>query len=300
LSSDHQVLVWLLSQSSPTTIPRSSWSQQGRAVMLSCPPENVIAYAVAYNGAWLGSHPVSPELVEFVALINTVEDWPNLARWLQWWRLPLLDEHVREALSRRIRKEPLETFLAWFSENEDFALKAMRFSHPNWQIVMRELFWNWKPSPAQSSEILRQTGSLSGDPRKDILEGWKSLSELVAINPVLSAAIVIKGLPILYPSASPIECRSLCMIACNEIAGLPKQAADLPRFKQSLISEAARQMKVDRSFIEKGLFREALELYNGEQRTALNLRVALAVQPLRQWLAIQLIEQHCRVIYDRA
>jgi hypothetical protein len=83
------------------------------------------------------------------------------------------------------------------------------------------------------------------------------------------------------------------MIACNEIADLPRQSADLPRAKQLLISEAARQMRVDRSFIEKGLFREALELYNGEQCTTRNLRVALAVQPFRQWLTIQLIEQHC-------
>jgi hypothetical protein len=97
----------------------------------------------------------------------------------------------------------------------------------------------------------------------------------------------------IYATASPTECRSLCMIASNEIAELPRQAGDIQRAKQSFISEAARQMKVDRSFIEKALFREALEMYNGEQSTARNLRVALAVQPFRQWLAIQLIEQHC-------
>jgi hypothetical protein len=292
LTSDHQLLVWLLSQPSPTIVGRSSWFEQGRAIVLQNPPKDTIAYAIAYNGTWLGSVSLSPDHSGFVELIKTVEDWSSLARWLQWWRVPLLYGPIRKALSRRIQQEPIATFSTWFSEDGSVGHKPMRLSHPSWQIIMRELFWAWSPSPTDSAEMLSRIGLLSGNPMKDILEGWTGLRELVAINPVLSSAIVVRGLSVLYPSASQAECRSLCMIACNEIADLPRQAANLERAQHSLISEAAHQMRVDRSFIEKGLLREAVALYHGRYSSAPNLRVALAVQPFRQWLAIQLIQQH--------
>jgi hypothetical protein len=292
-ASDHKVLVWQRSYQVPTTAAPCSWSQKGKSIVLFDAPNDTIAYAVAFRDTWLGSVSVSSEHSDFVELINTTKDWPSLARWLQWWRLPFLYDPLRKAVSRRIQEEPVMTFSAWFVEDRTFANPPMRLSHPNWQIMMRDLFWDWSPNPTQSAEMLCRTGLLSGDPVKDILQGWTCLGELVAMNPVLSAAIVVRGVPILYPTASQTERRLLCMIACNEIADRPRQAADLARVQHSLISEAAYQMKVDRSFIERGLFVEALELYRGKRCPAHNLRVALAVQPFRQWLAIQLIQRHC-------
>jgi len=298
LNSNHQIWAWRRGEPTPKPVPRGSWVQQGRTVVISESAEDLISCAVSFNAAWLGSCVRSDDFDQFADLINTTEQWLEVAQWLQWWRVPLLYQKIRVAVSARIRRQSLETFLLWFCSRFDASPMCMRSSHPHWEILLREFFWRWTPSEAESGKLLASTGILTGDPAADVERGWEGLTDLTLVNPVLAASLALRGFKGLYPNASVAEARSLIILACNEIAGLARQAANLAEAKHALLSEAVRQMRVDRAFIEKGLLHEARELYNGRESAMQNLRVAYGVQPLRKWMTIELIEQELATEYE--
>ena len=299
LNSNHQIWAWRRGEPVPKRLLRGSWVQQGRTIVISDSPEDLISCAISFNAAWLGSCVRSDGFDQFAELIKTTEEWIEVAQWVQWWRIPLLYEKIRTAISLRIRRQPLETFRVWFCSGPNANPMSMRSSHPHWEILLREFFWHWTPTEKESQELLASAGILTGNPGLDVERGWTGLIDLTLVNPVLAALLALRGLKGLYPNASLAEARSLIILACNEIAGLARQSANLVEAKHALLSEAVRQMRVDRAFIEKGLLHEARELYNGREPLRQNLRVAYGVQPFRKWLTMELIEQQLTAEHER-
>ena len=164
------------------------------------------------------------------------------------------------------------------------------FGAAGWAAVVREVFWNWIPDEFEAETILRETGLLSGDPERDLAVAWSESTELASVNPVLLVSIVKRGLPLVYRNSSEIERRLLLSFFANTIAGLPKESGALDTAKSALFDRAVAEMGTDPVFVRRVLWTEALNLYHGKEKEARNLRVAVAVQPFRRWLALELLD----------
>jgi hypothetical protein len=252
-----------------------------------------IAFGLAFDGACVGTAiPENAPYPQLCSLIEGCSDWQPLAACLRWLRLPLLNQCIRRSLATRIDGCEYGTFCSWTSGEAPVA--GLQQSDPNtdrWQYLLRRLFERWRPKTMQAGGLIRQFELLSGNPTADLNTCWERHDELLNIHPVLLATVANLGVPVLYPDANPYERRVLLDMLVNLCLDLPRNAGDSDRksAEQKCLADAASSMAVDPAFVEKALLSDAQKLYEGASPNTRNLRIALAVRPLRQWLAARLI-----------
>jgi hypothetical protein len=163
---------------------------------------------------------------------------------------------------------------------------------PAWFHLVRQFFWTWRPQVDQAARLLVSLDLLTGDPARDLTTGWENYEQLLVCHPVLLVSVAALGLRALYPAASAAERVVMLRRLCNLVLELPPDAPDVTR--QSALDRdlltSANEMKVDVVFIRKRLLVEAKALRTGAPVNSENLKVALAVQPLRRWIAARLLE----------
>ena len=94
LGPEHALWVWREGNPAPELVPSSAWIQEEESCFISLTGLNPIAFAISFQGAWLGSRTCTKGWHGFTELIEQTSAWEETARWLKWWRVPLLHEKL--------------------------------------------------------------------------------------------------------------------------------------------------------------------------------------------------------------
>ena len=295
-----QVWRWERGAYAPVPALPSEYVWQSDHVQMLGPDPAVWAWGVSCEGMWQGTRFVDrlPE-TDLSALIGTAEDWTSLAQWLRWWRVPLLSEPYVVNVRLQVDKQPLETLRAWISSSSPTGTSWD--SPSSWIEVLRNYFHDWSPDPEVANRALEEFEFLKGPTPET---WWQGHEALLAISPVLMVNLANAGLR--GRGCSPQDRRAALSMLAARIAGLSSPgSAGLAKAEQSCLEDAASQWGLDHVFLEREVFSEAAKrvglFSEGSARhqwlrgsTARgtsddNLRIALNVGPLREWLAMRLI-----------
>jgi hypothetical protein len=288
-----EVWRWDRDTAAPVKVPPVEYEWLGdRVQMLSAQPP-VWAWGISCEGVWQGSRFVNAEPeVEFGTMAARVEHWPALAQWLRWWRVPLLSLPHSAYVKQRVYEQPLETLRAWTCSSSP---DGTTWDDPSsWIEVLREYFHDWFPESEVARRALDDFEFLTGTPDS----WWRKYETVLAASPVLLVNLAVAGLRGIGCPAQ--ETRAALAMLAARIARLTKGGmAELARAEQACLEDAAAQWGLDPYFLEREVFTEAAKQVGlredhdapTRETSADNLRVALNVGPLREWLAIRLIRE---------
>ena len=272
LGPDHELWIWRSDAGSPERIPRQRWSQsEDQCDVKLADDASPLAFAISYEGVWIGASTLSDEWGRLLRNRTGMPDWSTTAKWLKWWRVPLLHPDLIEYAKLGVQRDRLGTFLAWISmEPPCLSTSTEEDFEAAWRYVVRKLFWRWNPNPEQSKAILRELSLLSGEGALDMEQGWSGFDRLTLISPVLAVRIAARGSSVLYPD--PVERGVILRSLLSSMLDKPKETfAGLSQAKEA----AARSMNVDVAFVANGILRDALEFWSGKDVDDRNLRIAV-------------------------
>jgi hypothetical protein len=298
LDLQHAIWVWLEGRFEPEVVVETDWIQIDDSCLVSLPPgANPVAFAISFRGAWLGARTCRMGWNGFANVIRATQDWEQTARWLRWWRVPLLHEKIKTVVRGRVFDSQLTTLRSWTS-TEDLHGDA-RYSEEHgeaWRSVTRSFLWDWKPDGKESATILSSLGLLTGNPGLDGDRAWNGYEELLATQPLLLAQAAGRGLTELYAGQNLENRRYLHERLRNkilELDGYPSESEIFGTLTEAR-SKAAAAIVVDQSFVDS-LLRDALALLAGTADRDRNLRVAIANRhAVRKYLAAAVIEKMIR------
>ena len=289
----HAVWVWLSGEDSPRPVDSDRWSlTEDVCEIQPFPDAKPEAFAISYNGEWLGSRTTSPGLAAFQRILSDTKCWPSTARWLRWLRAPLLHENLRAVLKSTVAADPIITLCAWTANIPPATgLKYSETNEDAWYLVVRVALWDWRPSAPESAKVLSAMHMLTGDPDHDLRHCWQGFEPVLSSNPMLLAEIAVRGVTTVYPGASGAEIHIFLHVLQSLILGLDR-GAGLQDFRvafEECRMQAAESMSVDERFVTDEVFWTALQLVRGEVINDLNLRIALANAPIRKFIAVSLL-----------
>lgn len=296
LGPDHAIWVWYENQLEPEVVAGSDWIQEDDTCLTSVHSgARPVAFAISFQGAWLGARTSQMGWKGFAGMINSSPDWRTTARWLRWWRVPLLHENLKGAARARIVESRIETLCSWASTEDLQGVARYSEEHEDaWRSVTRSFLWDWKPDATESAAILKRLGLLTGDPNRDSGQAWDGCEELLAIHPLLLALAARRGLAELYPGQQFEDLLCLLEKLRNRILDLEIYASGSQTDRALLDARilAAEAMAVDEAFVTRRLLPDAIALVRGALDKDHNLRVAIAnSQAVRKYLAAALIEK---------
>lgn len=292
---EHKIWVWFRGEHSPRVLEPERWSLHGEFCEIKPirdgSPE---AFAFSYKGEWLGARSVSPGLSSFARIITGSACWSCTAKWLRWWRVPLLHESLRDVLVLKTTDEPIDTLCSWligtvpgtgavYSEAVEDA----------WQMIFRSTFWNWRPTGQESAQALVVTDMITGNPAYDIEHCWHGMEPLLASNPLLLAQLAVRGIQEIYRGASASEIQIFLHVLENLVLGLDRGAGqhELRVRTEECLTHAAQSTSVDERFVTGEILRTALSLVRAETVNDKNLRIALGNAPIRKFIALSLLQR---------
>lgn len=293
LGEGYAIWAWLVGEDSPRRLTRDQWSQRENVCevrpALDQSPEG---FAISYHGAWLGARTASSGLTGIQKIIERTPSWPASARWLRWWRAPLLHVSLQTALKTAVEADPVNTLTAWLTAAAPGADAEYSDRYEDaWLSVVRGALWNWHPTPEQSRQAILSLGIMTGNPEIDLEKCWNGFEPMLAANPILLAQLSVSGIAEIYadfPGERQIFLRMLQAL----ILGLDRNAADadLKSARDVCLTEAAESLNnSDPRFLTDSLLPLALRSGEGKLVQDLNLRIALANSPFRKLLAVALI-----------
>ena len=113
LGPQHAIWVWHEGRSEPEIVAGKDWIHVDDSCLVSLHPgAKPIAFAISFRGAWLGARTCRMGWNGFANLIRATQDWEQTARWLKWWRVPLLHEKLKTVVSERVVDSWLATIRA--------------------------------------------------------------------------------------------------------------------------------------------------------------------------------------------
>jgi hypothetical protein len=300
LDLDYQLWIWENDVPQPRPLSKSEWlyddglcviESQGESTRESTP----LSFAVSYQGHWLGAKSTCPGWKGYEELITESVDWPSTARWLKWWRVPVLHEDLKAPISRAVTKAPLQSLQSWLLRGQ--LTEIARFSEEfedAWLSVCRQVLWDWRPCPNEAAQLLRGLGADGGaaDVQWDGI--WDDLGQLLNINPLLFVRLCSEGLAVLCPDANAEDRLRMRRKLRNRILGLRLYCSE-PEVSEALMnahSEAAKAMAVDDRFVSRSLLVDAISLYSGKLHQHHNLRIAISnSQAVRTYLAATILQK---------
>jgi len=295
LGEGHAIWVWLAGEDCPRQLSRNQWSQRENVCEVRPAfDQSPEGFAISYDGAWLGARTASFGLTGLQQIMERTPSWLTSARWLRWWRAPLLHESLKTQLKTKAEADPVGTLVAWLTNISPGAGAEYLDSHEDaaWISVVRGTLWNWHPTPEQSRQAILRMGMMTGNPEVDLENCWSGFGPILAANPMLLAQISVCGAAEMYAGFSAGERQIFPHMLQALILGLERNAsnADLKSAFVACQREAAESMSVDEKFVTDSLFPLALRSIEGQTVQDLNLRIALANSPIRKFLAISLIQ----------
>jgi hypothetical protein len=295
-SPDHAIWVWHEDQIMPEKLSGTDWIQEDDVCRVGLHPgAQPVAFALSFQGAWLGARTCEPGWQGLANLVVSSTDWKTSASWLRWWRVPLCHEGLKWAAQTRVVEARIATLLAWTS-GEDLCGEA-RFSMEHedaWRSMTRNFLWDWRPSADESAAILKGLGLLSGDPDADVENAWDGCETFLAIHPLLLAQAAYRGMSGLYPGQDREDLEYWLGKLRNRILGLEVFAPRdrIASAQREAQRRAAETMAVDEFFVVKSLLRDAVAFTRGIPIEDHNLRVAISnSQTVSRYLAAVVLEK---------
>jgi hypothetical protein len=271
LGSDHDLWMWRHDAVAPERIPHEHWSQsEDQCEVKVAHDASPLAFAVSYEGAWIGAWTLSQEWARLLRNRMGRQDWSLTAKWLKWWRVPLLHPDLIDHTKAAVHRDRLRTFLAWVSTEPPcpFTSSEEDFDAA-WRYIARKLFWRWHVNPEQAKTILQELALLSGEGAMDMEKGWSGFDRLMLISPLLAVRIAVQGATVLYTNKVERD-----FILRSLLARILDSSQDTMVRLSEVREEAARSMNVDIAFVANGILRDALESWNGKEVDDRNLRIA--------------------------
>lgn len=295
LGDGHAIWAWLVGEDSPRQLSRDQWSQKENVCEVRPAfDQSPEGFAISYEGVWLGARTASFGLTGLQQIIERTRSWITSARWLRWWRAPLLHESLKAQLKTAAEADPVSTLVAWLTNvSPGMGAEYSDSQEDAWLSVVRGALWGWHPTPEQSRQAILSMGMMTGNPEIDLEECWGGFEPILAANPMLLAQLSVCGVAEIYASFSPRERQIFLHMLQALILGLERTAAnaDLKSALAVCQREAAESMSVDETFVTDSLFPLALRSCEGRPVQDLNLRIALANSPIRKFLAVSLIQR---------
>jgi RNA polymerase sigma factor (sigma-70 family) len=292
LGEGHAFWVWLAGEDSPRQLTRNQWSQSDNVCEVrpafDQKPEG---FAISFDGVWLGARTASSGLTGLQQIIERTRSWGTTAKWLRWWRAPLLHQSLKTQLKSAAEADPVSTLMAWLtSVTPGQGAEYSDSQEDAWLSVVRGALWGWRPTLEQSRQALLGLGMMTGNPEIDLENCWVGFEPILAANPMLLVQLSVRGITEIYADFSPRERQIFLNMLQALILGLERTAvsADLRSALAACQGEAAKLM--DEKFVTDSLLPLALRSVEGNQVQDLNLRIALANSPIRKFLAVSLIQ----------
>ncbi len=294
LCENHSIWVWLFGDDTPRQLKRDQWWQRENVCVVRNTFESYPeGFAISYKGAWLGARTASSGLSGIQQIIQCTPSWPTSAKWLRWWRAPLLHESLKPSVRRAAVADPVNTLVAWLKVSPPgLGAEYSDSQEDAWLSVVRGTLWGWWPTPSQSHQAIQRLGLMTGISEIDLETCWSGFAPLLSANPILLTQLAVCGVDEMYIAFSTMERQIFSHMLQALILGLERTAAapDLKSALKVCRREAAESMSVDEKFVTDSLLPLALELYNGKLVHDLNLRIALANAPIRKFLAVSLLQ----------
>ncbi len=124
LGEGYSIWAWLVGEDIPRQLNRDQWSQRENVCEVRpAPDQSPEGFAISYHGAWLGARTASSGLTGIQQIIERTPSWPATARWLRWWRAPLLHESLKTALKTTVEADPVNTLAAWLTTTAPGAVR---------------------------------------------------------------------------------------------------------------------------------------------------------------------------------
>jgi hypothetical protein len=129
---------------------------------------------------------------------------------------------------------------------------------------------------------------------------WTTIRWLMRVDPLLMGRVVRSWFRDVDSSARGQSAAAAQIQALQrQLVHLPANASekDLRIRQEEILDQAATVMQVDSGFLESGIVRRAVETLTGGSLSSLdttNLDVALAVAPLREYLALRVLGEVAR------
>lgn len=298
LGPEHALWVWREGNPAPALVPAAAWIQEEDLCIISMAGLNPIAFAISFQGAWLGSRTCLNGWHGFTELIEKTPAWHETAQWLKWWRVPLFHENLKSAVQARVIEDRTGTLKAWTSTRDLTNAACYSEDHADaWRSVTRHFLWDWRPIAKESAAILGSLELLTGDLELDSDRGWEGCHELLAIQPLLLIQAASRSLAVLYPDQEREDVQYMLEKLRNRILGVDLFASgsliekELARARTA----AASALLVDELFISRSLLQEAERQVKGTAGKDRNLRVAIAnSQGVRKYLAAAILDKMIR------
>jgi hypothetical protein len=149
LGEGHAIWVWLVEEDSPRQLSRDQWSQRENVCEVRPSfDQSPEGFAISYGGVWLGARTASSGLTGLQQIIESTHSWLTSARWLRWWRAPLLHESLKTQLKTAVEADPVNTLVAWLTNVPPGAGAEYSDSQEDaWLSVVRGALWDWHPTP---------------------------------------------------------------------------------------------------------------------------------------------------------
>ena len=298
LGQEHALWVWREGRPAPELVPASAWIQEEDMCFISLADISPIAFAISFQGAWLGSRTCLKGWHGFTELIQKTSVWHETAQWLKWWRVPLFHENLKSAVQARVFEDRTGTLKAWTSTHDLTNVACFSEDHADaWRSVTRHFLWDWRPNGKESAAILGVLDLLTGDLELDSDRDWEGCDELLAIQPLLLIQAASRSLEEMYPDQEREDVQFMLEKLRNRILGVDLFASgsliekELARARTA----AASALLVDELFISRSLLQEAERQVRGTAEKDRNLRVAIAnSQSVRKYLAAAILDKMIR------
>lgn len=292
--ADHAIWVWLADETEPRIVERNDcWMEDDVCHVRLNAESPPLGFAISFQGTWLGARTGEIGWAGFARLIQSCSDWPQTARWIKWWRVPLLHELLKTSATTAAQAAPIQTIQAWTSEcnPSTHACFAEEYEEA-WRSVTRQLFWEWRPSASESAIALKDLSLLTGNPERDVAESWNAYEQLLLTHPLLLVQLAAQGASELYPDRNEslfflYKLRNMILEIENDNVGA--QSSDTLGDWQR---QAAEAMAVDELFVSRSLLPDAIAHLRGTLRNDRNLRIAVTnSQAVPRYVAAALLER---------
>jgi hypothetical protein len=296
LGPEHAIWVWYEGAQQPEVVDRSGWRQEGDICDVKLGGDKKpVALCVSFQGSWLGARTCQAGWVGFARLILSSPNWSNTAKWLKWWRVPLMHPELKSVARGRVELAPLATLQAWTSD--DGPSPTARFSEANedaWRSVTRSFLWKWKPTIEESLTILTELGFLADDSAQDIDPPWERCQALLFAHPLLFVQAVMRGTAALFKNQPRNNVREFVARVRNRLLDVDSDvsASAVKVVLRDALAKAAEAMGVDSRFVEKILLPNAVAFLLSTLDNDHNLRISIAnSQAARQYLAAVVLDK---------
>lgn len=303
--------VWRWTQGSARPEKSSVTASEGfQWFVPTCENDRPAFWAVSYNGIRLGSRWYGNRIEGILSPDLFGDDrWEEVARWLRWFKAPLLSTSLSGLVGRHATGMPVKTLRAWLLD--DIALsEGARIGVDDGSGVglVRHFLWDWIPSPEEAALALGSLGVLPNDYFTALMQGASQFTCVLEASPVLFASLIFWGLGQLYwdadaKSLSPICCKLRNQCSFGADAGKDNRISQSAwnENQESLLRAASGELGgVDTAYLSGApLLETARNIVHrkfAKEADREALRLSFFSGSYRRWLAAKLLDDFHTVL----